>query len=206
MNTRIHVIDPDYRRRAQIAHELSAWGNHTEIYEDLAEFGERRVTGGCIFAVDGEDGFDPREIVDLVRARGLALPLVMYSDRASPDVVVSAMLCGALDYLQFPFEPANLRATFQRLSGEGARRAHREGLRARAMAKVATLSRRERAVLVGLVQGLSNKEIALNLHLSPRTVEIHRGNMLRKLEAQSSVDAVRIGLYAELDDDFRIAA
>lgn len=74
----------------------------------------------------------------------------------------------------------------------------------RAESLVETLTTRERQVLLGLVDGLSNKGIARALNISPRTVEIHRGHLMRKIGAKSVADAVRIGLYAGLDEGLAV--
>ena len=124
----------------------------------------------------------------------------MYSDEPSPEKIVNAMLEGALDYLQFPFEPKLLDTAVARLSSEGERRAEQDRRRAHAKAAVEELSARELEVLASMVQGNSNKEIAQELGISPRTVEIHRGNMMRKLRARSTSDAIRLAVYAGLDE------
>ena len=206
MTARIHVIDPDYRRRARIAHDLNSRGMHTEIYEDLSEFAQANPGTGYVFAADDEDNCGPADIVQAMRSKGVSLPIVVYRDQPTPERVVSAMLCGALDYLQWPFEPQLLDVTFRRLTTDGARKAQQERLRAGASVKISNLSPRERDVLIQIVNGLSNKEIGEALKISPRTVEIHRSNLMRKLNAQSASDAVRIALYAGLHEDFQYAA
>ena len=65
--------------------------------------------------------------------------------------------------------------------------------------EVARLTQRQQQVLMGIVQGSSNKQIARDLGISPRTVEIHRGLMMERLEARTTADAMRIGIYACLD-------
>jgi RNA polymerase sigma factor (sigma-70 family) len=211
MSTRahIHVIDPDFRRRARIAHDLLHRDFHAEIYENLAEFGSRIPSEGTVFAIDDPQACDARELIEVLEATGRNLPIALYSEQPSPDKIVKAMLDGALDYLQWPFDPRLLDKTIVRLSSEGQRRAEQDRRRAQARAAVEELSTRELEVLVWMVQGRSNKEIAQELGISPRTVEIHRGNMMRKLSARSTSDAIRLAVYAGLDelaDPRRIAA
>lgn len=206
MVDRIHVIDPDTRRRAQLACKLSTWRIHTEIYEDLEEFRLLKPSDGFVFAADGDTPCGPSELVEVLRMSGSSLPVVMYAQEPALESVVNAMRSGALDYLQWPFDDNRLGSTFRRLDLEGNRKRQDEQLRGSARAKVNDLTLREREVLILLIQGMSNKQVARELGISPRTVEIHRGNMMIKLAAQSAADAVRIGLYAGLDDDFRFAA
>ena len=119
----IHVIDPDFRRRARISHELMRRDFHAEIYEDLEEFGSRIPDEGTVLAIDDPARCDARGLMELLEGTGRRLPVAMYSDEPSPEKIVNAMLEGALDYLQFPFEPKLLDTAVARLSSEGERRA-----------------------------------------------------------------------------------
>lgn len=206
MDAKVHLIDPDYRRRARISRELAARNSHAEIYENVEEFRQCGVSEGYLFVAEeatGEAG--RREIARLLSTDGAALPLVVYAHQPTAPQIVTAMLAGALDYLEWPFNPGVLDAAFRRLATEGQRKLEQQRLRAAAGAKVRALTRREREVLVQMVEGLSNKEIGMVLKISPRTVEIHRGNMMQKLGALSASDAVRIALYAGVDQSFHLA-
>ena len=110
------------------------------------------------------------------------------------------MLSGAIDYLQWPLPLEGLRDALMRLVRIGAETARVEERRAAARQRVEALTRRERDVLVRVVEGDSSKEIARQLKISPRTVEIHRGNILSRLKARSTAEAVRIGLHSGLID------
>ena len=199
---RIHVIDDDYRRRARIVHELTARSFHAEIYEDLDEFSRHAPQEGVVFAADDPAAASgPVEIAEVLQAHGAALPIVVYSTEPSTERIVDAIRDGALDYLEWPFDPLLLDKAFHRLAINGQQWSEQARLRSAAKARVEALSRREREVLVHLTRGLSNNDMAEALKISPRTVEIHRGKMMRKLEANSVADAVRIALYAGLDED-----
>ena len=205
----IHVIDPDFRRRARITFELAQRNLHAEIYEDLEEFGSRIPDGGAIFIADEAGRCNARDVRAMLDRLGRPLPVAVYSADPAPQRIVDAMLGGALDYLRWPFEPTRLEAAWARLSDEGERRAQLARRGASAKAAIDHLSVREHEVLELMVEGDSNKEIGRRLGISPRTVEIHRGNMMRKLNARSPSDAVRLAMYAGLDaatEDERIAA
>jgi two-component system, LuxR family, response regulator FixJ len=193
----VHIIDPDYRRRARVAREIGARRLHVEIYEDLNEFKRTKPLRGFVFAAEAPGEGSSEGISQVVNDTNGELPLVVYAHHPTPERIVKAMLAGALDYLEWPFHPLLLDATFERLATEGDRRAEQARLRSAARAKIEKLSPREREVLILLIHGHSNKEMAEELKISPRTVEIHRGNMMRKLQANSASDAVRIGLFAE---------
>jgi FixJ family two-component response regulator len=205
----IHVIDPDFRRRARITYELAHRNLHAEIYEDLEEFASRLPEGGAIFVADEPGRCCVGDVQAMLDARGRALPVAAYSAEPSPQRIVDAMLGGALDYLRWPFDPALLETALVRLAEEGERRAQLARRGASAKAAIEHLSMREHEVLELMIEGDSNKEIGRRLGISPRTVEIHRGNMMRKLNARSPSDAVRLAMYAGLDavrEDERLAA
>jgi FixJ family two-component response regulator len=199
MQSHVHVIDSDLRRRARVSRELMLMDMHAEIYEDIDEFGARPPKSGVILAADDSGEYGPNDLIDLHDSDGNRLPVAMYSDAPSPEKIVKAMIDGVLDYLQWPFDPILLDRAVERLQVEGERRAEQDRRQSEAKALVAELSPREREVLVSIVQGRANKETAIELGISSRTVEIHRGNMMRKLRARSTSDAVRLALYAGLD-------
>ena len=195
----IHVIDPDFRRRAGIAYELSRLNLHAEIYENLVEFCARIPEDGMVFVADEPECGDLREFGAILGVSGRALPVAAYSPDPSPERIVEVVLSGALDYLRWPFQPKLLEATLARLSDLGERRARQARRGAMARAAVEHLSEREHEVLELMIEGNSNKEIGRILSISPRTVEIHRGNMMRKLNARSPSDAVRLAMLAGVD-------
>ena len=199
IDSHIHVIDPDSRRRARIAFELAHRDLHAEIYENLAEFGARIPDDGAIFIADEPGSCTPGELKTMLDRLGSSLPVAAYAAEPLPQRIVDAMLHGALGYLRWPFDPKLLATTLERLSSEGERRAAQGRRGASARAAIDHLSTREHEVLELMVEGDSNKEIGRRLGISPRTVEIHRGNMMRKLNARSPSDAVRLALYAGLD-------
>ena len=202
MGVRIHVIDHDSRRRAAIAREFLGRGFHAEIYEDLAEFRDRMPTGGYVFAHDDAVHCDPRQLRELLGDQDLPLPMTLYSAEPAPERIVRAMQLGAWDYLKWPFDPRLLDASLRALAVFGERLIGEHRRRAEARGKVHELTGRERDVLRLMVEGYANKHIATQLKISPRTVEIHRGNMMRKLQAGTAAEAVRIAIYAGLDAGF----
>lgn len=199
MVNRVHVIDPDVRRRARVSRELNTYSLHAEIYEDIHEFLQIAPSEGLVLAADAAGG---QRISDILRTSDIALPIVGYAEDPSTGDVVEAMLAGAAGFLRWPFEDRNVVDTLNRLSEEGELRARRERMLCAAKTQVESLSRRERQVLTALIEGLSNKQIGQALGISPRTVEIHRSHMMAKLNARSVADAVRMALYAGLDDDW----
>jgi FixJ family two-component response regulator len=197
----IHVIDGDFRRRAQISRELLTRDRHPEVYDSAAEFLARLPGKGAVLMKE-TGGDDLGALLGEVRHRGSFFPIAVYSPTPSPDRVVKALHAGAIDYLQWPFDPVLFETSLQRLSEEGERRKNIEQRRLNAKSLTRQLTTREHDVLTLLAKGNANKDIARVLELSPRTVEIYRKKMMHKLNARSASDAVRIAIYADLLQDF----
>jgi two-component system response regulator FixJ len=195
----VHLIDPDTSRRASIARDLYSRGIHTEVYEGLREFAERVPATGTVLANDGSDD-DANQLLKLIECEVGYLPVAMFASSPSPEMIVRAMTCGATSYLKWPFVPGEVERVIDDMAQRAARDVRTERKFAKAREAASTLSRREIDVLRVLLDGASNKEIARKLAISHRTVEIHRANIMSKLNARSVADVVRIGIYANLDD------
>jgi two-component system response regulator FixJ len=112
-------------------------------------------------------------------------------------LAVQAMKAGAVDFIEKPFEKAVLLSAIEQ-GMERLMRATRDGSRAEeAGVRLQVLTPREREVLDGLARGLPNKTIAYDLGISPRTVEIHRANLMTKLGVRSLSEALRIAFAAQ---------
>lgn len=192
----IHVLDHDVRRRATIARQLTRLGHHAELYDSLRELSGRPPSSGLLLVFDDNSEFLASNAVEVIERTGNFVPVALYSNKISPERIVSAMISGALDYLSWPFEPAAFQQSLHRISQAARAQEERRRKVANARLLVQKLSNREQEVLRALVNGASSKHIGKDLGISPRTVEIHRANLMRKLNAPTTVDAVRIGLYA----------
>ena len=197
MINRIHVIDPNVRRRAKVAHDLCCQGQHVEIYEDFREFIAISPQDGLILAAD--DCALPGETLIEIRTNRVTIPVIAYAENPRIEHVAEVMLSGVAGYLNWPFNNDELCKTLDRMLEANTDRQRRENAIASARNMVDKLTPREREVLTALVSGMSNKQIARVLNISPRTVEIHRSKMMMRLHAHSSADAIKIGLYADLD-------
>ena len=197
---KIHVLDADASRRAQIAFRLSEGRYSTQIYENVNELIEWSPEEGILLLNGDTAGDSITEIRTAINAKGGGLPIAMYDVKPSTVSIVRAMLAGAIDYLEWPIDNAKLEATVTSIDTGAAFRLKENQKKQEATALTSLLSSRELQVLTLMVKGHGNKSVALELAISPRTVEIHRANVLAKLNAGSSADAVRIGIYAGLDE------
>lgn len=195
----IHFVDADMRIRADLARATFALGHHAEVYADIEELADHPPRRGVIVAHDDGTPDGVRDMLDHLAERGIWLPLVAMDESPATGNVVAAIKAGALDYLTLPLDPARLAAMLGRIGDEA--RAHAEARRRmiEARGRIGVLSVREREVLDWLARGSSNKTIARELDISPRTVEIHRANMMSKLGAAHSAEAVRLRIEAKLE-------
>jgi two-component system response regulator FixJ len=197
--TTLHIIGGDSRSRAEQARIAFALGHHAEVYADLDELLERPPFEGIVFAADEGEPGGTRELIRRLGASGLWLPVVMASSEPALERVVAAIKAGALDFLRLPLEMGSFARRLAGILAEADQHAERRRREVEAQRAISLLSRREREVLELLSAGCSNKEIARWLEISPRTVEIHRGNMMTKLGAGHAADAVRLWIDAELE-------
>lgn len=200
----LHFIDSDSRHRAELARVGFTLGHHSEVYGNLSELSVLPPREGIIIARDTPDEGGVSMILERLSRSGIWLPLIATDTEPRPGRIVEAIKAGALDYLSLPLETERFERCLARIEKEaevfGA--ARRRMIEARD--RIASLSVREREVLEWLAEGSSNKIIARELDISPRTVEIHRANMMHKLGARHAAEAVRLKLEAKLDPKIEV--
>ena len=128
------------------------------------------------------------------------LPVIIITGHGDVSLAVRAMKAGAVDFLEKPFEKSAVVAAIDQALTRNQGRAALDRLADQARAQLNCLTPRERDVLNGLVEGQSNKVIAYDLGISPRTVEIHRANLMSKLAVNSLSDALKIAFTARMAD------
>ena len=190
------LIDGNFRRRAAITHALAGGLVHVEPFEDIDEITMRWPRGGAILVAD--DGAAVEELIEHMTDHGAWLPVIAFSDGPDTGQVVKAVLAGALDYLEWPCDTARILTAIELAESAAASIGSLRLREARARSRVQKLTRREREVLEGVADGLSNRLIGERLAISPRTVEIHRANMLTKMGANHTSEAIRIAIEASL--------
>lgn len=195
----LHFIDSSSRHRAELARVGFSLGHHSEVYGDLSELSVHPPREGIIIARDTPEEGGVAMCLERLSRLGIWLPLIAVDTQPRPTRIVEAIKAGALDYLSLPLDPDRFGRCLTRIAKEaeifGA--ARRRMIEARD--RISSLSGREREVLEWLAEGSSNKVIARELDISPRTVEIHRANMMSKLGARHAAEAVRLKLEAKLE-------
>ena len=194
----LHIVGGDSRSRAEQARTAFALGHHAEIYADVNELIARPRCEGVVLAGGELLDLGLGKLIDRLGAAGMWLPVVAIAERPSVQDVVRAVEEGALDFLPLPLEHGELARMLGKLDGAAERHVAGRRTTVEAQRRITTLSRRERQVLDWLAEGSSNKVIARELDISPRTVEIHRANMMAKLGVQHAAEAVRMQCVAGL--------
>ena len=195
----IHLVDDDEAIRRSAGFMLKTSGFRVQTYEsgDHLLKSAASLEPGCILLDIRMPGMDGLEVQQALKEKGVGLPVVIMTGHGDVTLAVQAMKAGAVDFIEKPFEKAVLLGaidqTFSRLdrSSEARERAKE------AEVQLNGLTPREREVLDGLAQGLPNKTIAYDLGISPRTVEIHRANLMSKLGVKSLSEALRIAFAAQ---------
>ena len=196
----IHIVGGNSRSRAEQSRLILAMGHHSEVYSDLVELMDTPPRSGVIIASDDvlEGGISG--LLDDLADAGIWLPLVAARSDPHVEEVVQAIQAGALDFVQLPLSADELRRVVVHVHSDAGRHAEARRRLIEARRRIGKLTRREREVLDWLSEGCSNKAIARNLEISPRTVEIHRANMMDKLGANHAAEAVRLRIEARLRD------
>ena len=195
----VHVVDDDVDVRKSLGFLLATADFAVRLHESATAF-LSSATGrldGCIVTDVRMPGIDGIEFLRRLRTSGHTLPVIVMTGHADVALAVQAMKEGASDFIEKPFDDEMLvEAIRSALANRNqANAAHPQSADIRG--RLATLSERERQVLDGLVSGLPNKTIAYDLGISPRTVEIHRANVMSKMGAGSLSHLVRMALIVE---------
>jgi FixJ family two-component response regulator len=188
----IHIIDDDASMRTALARLFGAHGYATREYASAGDFlldlpGD---APGCVvldLSLPGPSGLDLQEAMN---RRALALPVVFLTGRGDIASGVRAMKYGAVDFLTKPADPAALLDAVARALARDAASRHARALQRSVQERFDTLTHRERDVFFGVVGGRLNKQIAADLGISERTVKMHRGQVMSKMQVPSVANLV----------------
>jgi two-component system response regulator FixJ len=194
----ICVVDDDSAVRDALKILLRMSGYRVEVFESALAFLKDAdiPSAACLIADIRMPDMDGLELQQTLVRRGVELPVIIMTGHGDVPLAVKAMKAGAIDFLEKPFEEANLLASIKTALAKRAigHAKSEEGEKVRA--RLTELTPREKEVLDQLVEGHQNKMIAHNLDISPRTVEVYRGRIMEKLQARSIAELVRMVLSA----------
>jgi two-component system response regulator FixJ len=193
------VVDDDEAVRGSLKLLLKSAGLTARAYPSAAEFLAAHDDGqpGCLLLDVRMPGMSGLELQDELNRRGAIIPVIFITGHGDVPMAVEAMRRGAMDFLQKPFRDEDLIDRVNRALARD--RDNRAQLEARdaIRGRLARLTPRESQVLRLLAAGKSNKQMAGDLGVSQRTVEIHRAHLMHKTEATSVAQLVRMLLVAE---------
>lgn len=199
----IYVIDDDDAMRDSLNFLLDSSGYSVTLFDDAQRFMDALpgLAFGCVVSDVRMPGIDGIELLKRMKAQHSPFPILIMTGHGDVPLAVEAMKLGAVDFLEKPFEDDRLIAMIETAIRQAEPVAKSEAIAQDVAARVASLSPRERQVMEGLVAGLSNKLIARDYDISPRTIEVYRANVMTKMQAGSLSELVRLAMRAGMLKD-----
>lgn len=195
----VHIVDDEEPVRKSLAFLLSMAGFAVRVHDSATSFlaCAPGLSKGCLVTDLRMPDMSGVELLERLAAAKALMPAIVITGHGDVPMAVAAMKAGALDFIEKPFEDEVLidaiRRAAERIPGPHSASDDPDAIRAR----IEQLSERERQVLGAVVAGLPNKTIAYDLNISPRTVEVHRANVMAKMQAKSLPELVRMSLLTD---------
>jgi len=189
----VFLVDDDPEMLKAIARTVASAGWPVQTYLSGEAFlrAYDPTQAGCVVLDLRMPRVSGRRVQETLMARNAHIPLIFITGYGEVAVAVQAMKAGAMDFLEKPFSEQMLLSCIEHAMARDTQTRQVQARRTAFAARLAHLTRREREVLDLVLAGRLNKEIALRLAISQRTVELHRGRIMQKLHAESAVDLAR---------------
>jgi len=197
----VFIIDDDASVRDAIALRLGLEGHRTTLYADADAFlaAVDPSWAGCVLADLKLPGTSGIELQGKLLERDVRMPVVIITAHGDVESARAAFQAKAVDFLQKPFETAQLLKAVESALAQEERRLRGEDSRRDDDSRLARLTPREREVLEHVARGSHAKAIGQALGISSRTVEVHKARIMEKLDARSVAELVRLVVRAERD-------
>lgn len=198
----VYVVDDDQGMLDSTVWLLESVGLRAMPFTSGRDFLEACDGGGnaCVLLDVRMPGMGGLQVQEAMRARGLELPVIFVSGHADVPIVVRALKAGAVDFIEKPYNEQLLLDSVQQALSRDERRAARGQLQER----LDSLTQRERDVLRPLVQGYTTKEIARQLEISAKTVDLYRSRVMKRMQAERLSDLVGMAIAARLVDPLNL--
>ena len=196
----VHIIDDDEGLRESLAFLLRSTKLEVRSFDSAKAFLDvlPDTALGCVITDVRMPEMSGIELLRRLKELKIGVPVIVITGHGDIALAVEAMKIGAADFFEKPFDDdlliASVHAALQQQQDQTKRGIERAEIEHR----IATLSPREKDTLAGLIEGRANKQIAFDLGISPRTVEIYRANLMNKMQANSLSDLVRMALIADM--------
>jgi two-component system response regulator FixJ len=190
----VHVVDDEEAVRKSLAFLLTMVGFTVRVHESATSFLASAQTIGkaCLVTDLRMPDMSGVELLEKLHETGALIPAVVITGHGDVPMAVAAMKAGAIDFIEKPFEDEVLIEAIKRAASQLEQSARPVEDAAALSSRLDQLSERERQVMSGVVAGLPNKAIAYDLGISPRTVEVHRANIMAKMQARNLPELVRM--------------
>ncbi|WP_324075392.1 MAG: response regulator [Erythrobacter sp.] len=194
----VYIIDDDPEIQRSMAFMLMSEDIGSTSFGSAEEFLQHlpQLTPGCLLLDLRMPGISGLALQAQLHQAGCQMPVIMMTGHGEVSSAVRAMKDGAIDFLEKPFSKSDLMAALKAAGRAGEQPVVTSHEQQKAEEQIAHLTNREREVLIGLVQGHLNKQIAYDLDISPRTVEVHRANVMKKLGVHSLSEMLQIAFLA----------
>ena len=203
----VHVVDDDESIRSALSRLFRSTGHSVKTFESAQAYLEKASPDepGCVVLDIRMPGMDGLTLQERMSDQGFDAPIVFVSAHGDIPASVRAMKHGAVDFLEKPFEADVLLGAVDRAMAIDAELRERHSANARFQRGLEELTSREYEVMTHVIAGRLNKVIARELDVSEKTVKVHRGRVMKKMEARSLAELVRMaeraGVLAATPDD-----
>jgi two-component system response regulator FixJ len=199
----VYVIDDDPAMRDSLDFLLGSADFKVTLFDTAADFLDAHagLGFGCIVSDVRMPGTDGMDLLRRLKANASPLPIIIMTGHGDIPLAVEAIKLGALDFIEKPFEDERLIGIIEAALQQSQAHGKSDIVSAEIASRIATLSPRERQVMEGLVVGLSNKLIAREHNISPRTIEVYRANVMTKMQAHNLSELIRLALRAGILND-----
>jgi len=190
----VFVVDDDESMRVALTHLFQTMNLRVEVFSTPAAFLESKLPNiaSCLVLDIRLPGVNGLEFQDVLAKEGIHIPIVFMTGHGDIPMSVKAMKAGAIDFLPKPFRDQDMLDAVMRAFDQDRKRREEEKAVSQLQHLLESLTRREREVLTLVISGLMNKQIAHRLEISEITVKVHRGQVMKKMEARSLADLVRM--------------
>ncbi len=194
----VHIVDDEEAVRQSLAFMLTVAGFAVRVHNSATDFLALApsLTNACLITDLRMPDMSGVELLRRLGAEKIAIPAIVITGHGDVPMAVEAMKAGALDFIEKPFAEDVLIEAIRQAAMQLKEHTAGAGNAAEIRRRLDELTDRERQVLSGVVAGLPNKTIGYDLDISPRTVEVHRANIMAKMQARSLADLVRMALSA----------